>query len=97
MIYQAAGFDYVGIMCAGGRALVRVNGKAMSERQAGRLTGTRGARALARLGFDAITAPRRERYFAFRGSRVEQKQLRAAIAHLVKPYPKRAIASTAIP
>ena len=52
-IYQACGFDYVGTMRGGGRTLVRINGKAMSERQAGRLTGTQGARALARLGFDA--------------------------------------------
>jgi hypothetical protein len=28
-------------------------------------------------------------YFAFRGSRREQRELRAAIGHLIKPYPKR--------
>ena len=86
-IYQAAGFDYVGIMRAGGRALVRVNGRHISERQAGRLAGSRGARALAKLGFDANPVQRRARYFAFRGR--ERKQLRAAIAHLIRPYPKR--------
>ena len=32
-IYQACGFDYVGVMSAGGRALIRVNGKVVSERQ----------------------------------------------------------------
>src|SRR5262245_22770972 len=52
-IYQAAGFHFVGIMRPGGRALVALNGKRLSERQAGRIAGTRGARALARLGFDA--------------------------------------------
>ena len=38
-VYQAAGFDFVGVMRMGGRALVRVNGKAMSERQAGNSPG----------------------------------------------------------
>ena len=33
--------------------------------------------------------PRRARYFAFRGSRAEQKQHRSAIADLVRPYPSR--------
>jgi len=76
-------------MRAGGRALVRLNGKQLSERQAGRLAGTRGARALAKLGFDASPGARKERYFAFRGLRTERRQLRAAIAHLIKAYPKR--------
>jgi hypothetical protein len=47
------------------------------------------ARALARLGFDAVSVPRRGRYFGFRGSGAEQKQLRAAIAHLIQSYPRR--------
>jgi hypothetical protein len=35
--------------------------------------------------------PRRARYFALRGTRQERRQLRAAIAGLVKPYyPRRA-------
>jgi hypothetical protein len=76
-------------MRSGGRALVSINGKRVSERQAGRLAGTRGARALAQLGLDAMTTPRPGRYFAFRGSRKERQQLRAAIAELIKPYPKR--------
>ena len=80
-VYQACGFDYVGVMHRGGRALVRINGKTMSERQAGRLTGTQGADALARLGFDAVSVPRRARYFAFRGDKHERARDRAAIAH----------------
>jgi hypothetical protein len=88
-IYQACGFDFVGTMRGGGRALIQLNGKHISERQAGRLVGTRGAHALAKLGFDAITVPRRERYFVFRGTRSERKELRAAIGSLIKPYPKR--------
>jgi hypothetical protein len=88
-IYQACGFDYVGTMRSGGRARILINGAPISERQAGRIAGTQGARTLARLGFDASTTPRCERYFAFRGSRHEQRELRAAIGHLIKPYPKR--------
>jgi hypothetical protein len=87
-IYQACGFDYVGGV-AGGRAAVAINGKRISERQAVRLVGTCGARALAALGFDAVSVPRRGRYFAFRGTRRERKRLRAAIAHRIKSYPKR--------
>jgi len=90
-IYQACSFDYVGTMRAGTRALVSINGKRISERQAGRLAGTRGAHALAKLGFDAIPVPRRERYFAFRGSKRERQHHREAIAHLLKPYPKRCV------
>jgi hypothetical protein len=90
-VYQAAGFLYAGVMRQGGRSLVRVNGKHLSERQAGRLVGTQGARALAKLGFDAIAVPRRARYFAFRGDRRERARHRAAIAHLITAYPKREI------
>jgi hypothetical protein len=88
-IYQSCGFDYVGQMCNGGRALLRINGETMSERQAGRLFATSGARALAKLGFEAISVPRKGRYFAFRGTRAERKKLRAAITHLLTAYPKR--------
>src|SRR5262249_18647957 len=88
-IYQACGFDFVGIMRAGGRALIRINGRVLSERQAGRLAGTHGVRALAKLGFDATAVPRRARYFAFRGDAEERRQHRNAIVHLIRPYPKR--------
>jgi hypothetical protein len=43
------------------------------------------------LGFDASSVPRRARYFAFRGPRREREQNRMAIAHLIQPYPKRAV------
>ena len=88
-IYQACGFDYVGTMRSGGRSLTRINGKAVSERHIYRLAGTRGAQALAQLGFDARAVPRRSRYFAFRGTREERRELQAAISGLIKPYPKR--------
>jgi hypothetical protein len=89
VVYQAAGFVYVGVMHRGGRAQVSINGKRLSERSVVRKAGTRGAHALAKLGFDAISVPRKERYFAFRGSHRDRRQLREAIAALVKPYPKR--------
>jgi len=54
-IYQACGFDFVGVMRAGGRASVRINGKAsLSVRPAGFLV--RGARA--RCGGSASTRSR---------------------------------------
>jgi len=76
-------------MKQGGRTLIRINGRTMSERQAGRLAGTQGARTLARLGFDASPVARRARYFAFRGSKRERARDRAAIADLIVPYPRR--------
>ena len=33
--------------------------------------------------------PRRSRYFAFRDTREERRELQAAISGLIKPYPKR--------
>jgi hypothetical protein len=89
VIYQACGFDYVGTMRSGGRVRIMINGTRISERQIGRVAGTQGARALAQMGFDAMPTPRRARYFAFRGSHRERRELRAAISHLIKPYPKR--------
>jgi len=91
-IYQACGFVYVATMSAGGKraSVQRKNGRAMSGRQAGRLYGTRGHDRLSALGVVADAVPRKGRYFAFQGSRPEIKRLRAAIAHLIKPYPKRA-------
>jgi hypothetical protein len=69
VIYQACGFVYVGAMRSGRRAAISVNGAPMSEQLVFDISGTRGARALARLGFEAPSTAYRERYFAFRGSR----------------------------
>jgi hypothetical protein len=88
-IYQACNFAYVGIMRSGTRALIRINGKLVNERQAYQLAGTRGVHKLQRLGFDAIAVPRRARYFAFIGSPRERRQHRRQIEHLIRPYPKR--------
>ena len=76
-------------MSQGGRCAIWLNGKHISERQAGRLTGTQSVRGLSRLGFDVSAVPRRARYFAFRGRRAERRAHRAQIAHLIRPYPKR--------
>jgi hypothetical protein len=88
-VYQACGFDYVGQMYRGTRALIHYEGRVISERQAKRKFGTCGRRALARLGIRSHLVPRRSRYFAFRGDRREQAALRAAIADRLRPYPKR--------
>jgi hypothetical protein len=80
VIYKAAGFDCVGQMYPGTRALISYEGRVISERQAKRLFGTCGRRELAQLGIRSQLVPRRERYFAFRGRRREQGELRAAIA-----------------
>jgi hypothetical protein len=91
VIYQAAGFVYVRVITKGRRAAISLpDGRSISERQAYDLVGSRGVQALGRMGFNARSIPRRERYFAFRGSTSEQREARAAIAHLVKPYPMRA-------
>jgi hypothetical protein len=82
VIYKAAGFIAAGVMANKGRrrrVLIRYRGKMLSERSARRRFGTSSARRLAKLGFKVETVPRRSRYFAFRGSRREQRQLRLAL------------------
>lgn len=82
-IYRAAGFHSVGVMATGGRrVLVRYRGKWLSERSARRHFGTASARQLAKLGFKVETVPRRARYFAFRGTRREQRDLCAQMQTL---------------
>lgn len=91
-IYQACGFDFVGVMTVGGKraSLVDKTGAHLSGRQLGRLHGTRGTRALATLGLSVTAVDRKARYFGFRGDQKEQDGNRAAIRHLIQPYPKRA-------
>jgi hypothetical protein len=74
VIYRAAGFDFVGIMTRGGRAAITLpDGTRISERTARRLVGTGGARALARMGFDAVSVPRSGARAASKGNaRVDQ-------------------------
>jgi hypothetical protein len=89
-IFSASGFDHVGQMYKGTRAQISYQGRVISERQARRKFGTSGRRQLAALGIRSVLVPRRSRYFAFRGDCREQEALRSTIAHLRKPYPKRA-------
>lgn len=92
-VYQASGFDFVGQMSEGGdrASIIRSNGKTVSSRQAQRLYGTRGVEGIREAvpGIDVRSVPRKTRYFCFRGSHKQRRINRAAIAHLIKPYPKR--------
>lgn len=87
-VYQAAGFHYVGQMHQRDRLLVSYRGKRMAREVLGAST-IRALKALGIRGLKVERIPRRARYFAFRGSARERRELRDAIAHLVKPYPKR--------
>jgi hypothetical protein len=79
VIYQAAGLLPVGASRGGRRVLVRYQGKLISERSARRRFGTSSARKLAQLGLRVETVPRRQRWFAFRGTRRQQNELRLAL------------------
>jgi hypothetical protein len=82
-VYQASGFVFVGEMTKrwGGRHYFLVNGKRVGEKT-GRVLGLEGAAGVTR-----VESQSKLRYFAFRGPDVNAH--RAAIAHLVQPYPKR--------
>jgi hypothetical protein len=84
-IYRAAGFLPVETAKGGRRALVRFRGQYLSERSARRRFGTSSARKLAKLGLRVETVPRRLRWFAFRGSRIERRRLRRVLAGLIEP------------
>jgi len=92
-IYQACSFDYVGRMTKISHQGAFIDGKLRSSRQLMREFGTRSIRKLQqRFGEDAIKAieePSKGRYFAFPGGKIARKHNRAAIAHLIKPYPHR--------
>jgi hypothetical protein len=94
-VYQACGFDYVGQMTAGSRLRIHDSGATISERQARRRYGTSAIAALEARGLTVERVPRPSRYFAFRGSRGEQRELRAAIADRAQPYPKRVVIKSA--
>jgi hypothetical protein len=86
VIYKAAGFTAAGVMSKKWRTrrvLIRYRGKMLSERSARRRFGTSSVRRLAKLGFKVETVPRRSRYFAFRGSRSERRQLRLAFSRTI--------------
>jgi hypothetical protein len=83
VIYQAAGFLPVGASRGGRRVLVRYQGQWLSERSARARFGTGSAQQLAKLGFKVETVPRRQRWFAFRGTRRQQTELRARLGTIV--------------
>lgn len=91
-IYQACGFDYVGVWSRGkaGVAHVTVDGKRVSERAAKERYGTRGVDALRGMGLDSTTSKRKARYFGFRGPVAVIKKNRGKIRARIEPYPKRA-------
>lgn len=93
-IYQACNFDYVGPMGSGHRGCV-VNGKLYTSRNMKDVFDTESIKKIqARFGVDnvkVIKEPAKGRYFAFRGGKIARKHNRAAIAHIVKPYPRRSV------
>ena len=94
-IYQACGFAYVGAMAKDNakqprKCLVLSDGRRITERQARQQYGSIKNACAAIPGSSRLFLKYKDRYFAFRGSSAEQKRLHRAIAHLIKPYPKRA-------
>ncbi len=99
-IYQAAGFVYVGSMREGNpkvkfRAKDRegwlIDGKIWGSRSIRAVCGTTEWATVQQYfpKAERVAQHSKGRYFAFRGSKRVQEQHRAAIAHLVQPYPKR--------
>lgn len=99
-IYQACGFDYVGSMRdanpnvksrKGDRMAWLLGTRIVSPRQLRSKCGaTRMEEVLKHYPeIRRVKQNSKSRYFAFRGSKKEKKELRAAIKHLIKPYPKR--------
>jgi hypothetical protein len=89
IVYQAAGFEYVGTMAEGGDR-VRVNdrdGAVITDRSARRKFGTASVEVLLSVGLRIEQVPRKGRYFAFRGR--DRAALRSAIAHRIRPNPRR--------
>ena len=99
-IYQACNFDYVGSMRDANKAVNSRKGDRDAWLIRGKLYGTRAIRQ--KVGSvrnddvlkmypsaEKVKQNSKGRYFYFRGKPREVKQLRSAIAHLIKPYPKR--------
>lgn len=94
-IYQACGFDYVGAMAERNakqprKCLLLSNGDRITERQARQQHGSIKNACAVIPGSSRLFLEYKARYFAFRGNRAEIKRHRAAIKHLIAPYPKRA-------
>ena len=70
-------------------SIIEADGRHTSARTAATIYGTRSIKKLREMGLTVASVPRKGRYFAFRGSKKERKELRQRIEHLIKPYPKR--------
>jgi hypothetical protein len=90
-IYQASGWHFCGVLSKGGNraSIITPEGKRISSRDAFNLYGTRSINELRKMGLDVRSDARKSRYFAFMGSKREQRENRKQIEHMVKPYPKR--------
>jgi hypothetical protein len=91
-IYQAAGFVYIGAM--GKNNAWMIDGQLVGTRVLYDRLGTTRADAVLRAYPGAVQVKQhaKGRYFAFRGS--QKHAHRAAIAHRIQPYPKRAVAAS---
>lgn len=91
-IYQACNFVYVGAMRkAKSRVGCIINGKLYGSRALRQKFGTQSKAEILRLHPEArfVEQKSKDRYFCFRGDRKTRRANMAAIADLVKPYPKR--------
>jgi len=99
-IYQACGFHYIGSMRdanpnVNSKRLDRdgwnIDGKIYGARAMRQKCGSSRMDEILKLYPSAIKIRQhsKHRYFAFRGTRKEQREHIAAISHLIKPYPKR--------
>lgn len=100
-IYQACNFYYVGAMRKNKtRTNIIINGKKYGSRSVRQTYGTMSKKTLpdlvkAKLGDDAtvefVTVYAKHRYFYFRGTKWDKKNLKRGIEDIIKPYPKRNI------
>ncbi len=66
-----------------------LDGRRVGSRAIRQAAGCSNKATIKGMGLEIEKETAKLRYFAFRGSRAEQKQSRAAVAHLAIPYPKR--------
>lgn len=91
-IYQACGFDYVGVMRKGkDRTGFLIDGKLYGSRAIRQKYGTQKKEEILKLvpNCKIIKQKSKGRYFYFRGDKREVKDLRKPILNLIKEYPKR--------
>ncbi len=72
------------------KCLLLADGRRITERQARQQYGSIKKACAVVPGSSRLFLSYKCRYFAFRGPAAVQKKNKRAIAHLIKPYPKRA-------